>query len=174
MSKIRRYTIDEVNQMGREEFVEVFGSVFEHSPWAAEQAFEQRPFAACNELEDSLVEAVKNSGREAQLKLLCAHPELGSREKMAKASVREQSAAGITKTDEERRAKMQALNESYRDKFDFPFIVAVKGLTPDDILANMEDRVSNSLEEEFRECLDQVIRIASIRLEALVSGAAEI
>lgn len=168
MNTNRQYSIDEVNQMARDEFISVFGTVFEHSPWAAELAYEDKPFATRDELRDSLAEAVMNSGKDAQLALLRAHPELGSRDRMANASEREQEAAGITRADEERRARMLSLNSAYREKFDFPFIVAVKGLTPDDILDNMQERIGNSEDDEFQECLSQVMRIAGFRVEALV------
>ena len=171
MNTIRQYSIDEVNQMNSETFIDVFGSVFEHSPWAAEQAYANLPVASLRELQDSLCRAVLESSEKAQLGLLCAHPELGSKDKMARASVHEQAAAGINRADEARRSRMLELNQSYREKFDFPFIVAVKGLSPDDILDNMQARITNSRDDEFQECLSQVMRIATFRIEALIQDS---
>ena len=162
------FALEDINTMDQSQFVSVFGGVFEETPWAAESAFRAIPFSSAEALKDCMCEAIEDAGEEAQLALLRAHPELGSKAKMADASVKEQQAAGITDSEEAVRNEMLALNLEYREKFDFPFIIAVKGLSPEDILQNMQRRLNNSRDDEFRECLGQVMRIARFRLDDLI------
>lgn len=168
MTQGHRYSLDTINQMDKEHFASVFGAVFEDTPSAAEKAFEKLPFSSATALKDAMCQVIEDAGEDAQLALLCAHPELGSRKKMADASVSEQKAAGITDSEADTRNRLLELNGEYREKFDFPFIVAVKGLSPGDILQNMQDRLYNTRDEEFRECLQQVMRIARFRMDDLI------
>ena len=162
-----RYGLDEINGMSRNVFVAVFGGVYEESPWVAEAAWQSRPFKSNAHLVESLCEVVRNAGRQRQLALLRAHPELGARKPLAGYSAREQDKAGLQREQDERAASLADLNRRYRDKFGFPFIIAVKGLDPDRIIARFRERLENSREDEFDECLGQVFRIAGFRLEEL-------
>ena len=87
---------------------------------------------------------------------------------MADASVSEQKKAGISTSADTVREQLAQLNLEYREKFDFPYIIAVKGLTPADILENMQTRLNSDRETEFKECLSQVMRIAGFRLDDLL------
>jgi len=150
--------------MDRDTFVSVFGSVFEETAWAAEQAWKRMPFETNEALVDTMCQVIRDAGSEEQLTLLCAHPELGSNKKMTDASEQEQLGAGIRKNKEERAKTLKKMNDEYRKKFGFPFIVAVKGLSMEMILENMQNRLHNDHETEFNECLAQVFKIAQIRL----------
>lgn len=156
--------------MDAETFVSVFGAVFEDSPWAAESAQTNIPFDSLEHVTNALCDAVKESGKDRQLALLRAHPELGSKKKMADASVSEQKNAGIKDAGDGQKARLQELNNDYRSKFDFPFIIAVKGLTPELIIEHMQRRLSNDYDAEFEECLSQVFRIARFRLDDILLG----
>ncbi len=165
-----QYRLSDVNDMDRGTFVAVFGGVFEDSPWVAEEAWRLRPFNSEAHLVETLCETVRTAGRERQLALLCAHPELGARKPLTGYSAREQDKAGLQQGQGERVALLADLNRRYRDKFGFPFIIAVKGLDPDRIIECFRERLGNSLEDEFAECLGQVFRIAGFRLEGLLDG----
>ena len=106
MTESRRYSIKKVNEMHKDAFISVFGSVFEDTTWAAIRAFEKLPFTSNNALKDIMCQLIEKSGEQAQLALLCAHPELGSKAKMADASVKEQSDAGIPASDDVIKEKM--------------------------------------------------------------------
>ena len=163
-----QYRLSDINDMDRDAFVAVFGGVFEASPWVAEGTWQSRPFKSNAHLVETLCETVRNAGRERQLALLRAHPELGVRKPLAGYSAREQANAGMKQTRGKQGESLAALNRYYRDKFGFPFILAVKGLDPDTIITRFRERLENSPEDEFEECLGQVFRIAAFRLEDLL------
>ncbi|MEX2453602.1 MAG: 2-oxo-4-hydroxy-4-carboxy-5-ureidoimidazoline decarboxylase [Rhodospirillaceae bacterium] len=160
--------------MDRDEFVGLFGSVFEHSPWVAERAF-AAGLSDANDvlagLHSALYDVVIDAGRETQLELLRAHPELAGRLSaqggLTQDSSTEQAGAGLDDCTAEELAAFRELNASYRLKFGFPFIIAVRGMKPGDILAAFRKRIANDAETEFAEALKQVGRIARLRLEAL-------
>ena len=164
------YKLDEINNMDRQVFVAAFGGVFEDSLWVAETAWQSVPFASKDALIETLFDIITHAGREAQLKLLRAHPELGARKPLTGYSAGEQSRAGLQQEQDNRVTTLADLNQRYRQKFGFPFILAVKGLTPDKILENFHSRLENNPEDEFNECLAQVFQIASFRLEDLLVG----
>ena len=149
-------------------FVSVFGSVFEESPWVVEQAWQQAPFESTHSLIEILCQSVKAAGYEQRLVLLRAHPELGTDKQLTDASEKEQKGVGIPDSSDEKIELLNELNQRYRQKFGFPFIVAVKGLTPEMILESLKIRLHNTREIEFRECLEQVFKIARFRLAALL------
>ncbi len=158
--------------MEKSAFVEKFGGIYEHSAWIAEEAF------ACgvdprdrDALAAAMLEIVEASGEAAQLALLRAHPDLAG--KLAKSgalteeSTSEQAGAGLDQCSEAEFAEFTRLNETYKEKFGFPFILAVKGRDRQEILENFRARVHNSRAAEFREALDQVHQIARLRLESM-------
>lgn len=162
-------TIDELNSKDRSGFVGAIGWVFEGSPWVAERAWDKRPFATLDALHDALSTVVASAELGEQVSLLRAHPELGARASISDTSSREQTSAGLdalTRGDLER---LQSLNAAYREKFGFPFVFAVKGRTAQDVLNAIERRLTSPRDEEHREALRQVYRIARIRLEGIVS-----
>jgi 2-oxo-4-hydroxy-4-carboxy-5-ureidoimidazoline decarboxylase len=158
-------TILELNSFSRERFVEQLGGIFEHSPWVAERAWAARPFAGMDAVHAAMVAEVEAASQAEQLALLRAHPDLGTRARISVASMGEQTRAGLSSLNPGELKRLEQLNALYRDGFEFPFIYAVKGATKQDILRALEARLLSSPEEEFREALEQVYRIARFRLE---------
>ena len=164
----------------RAAFVAALDGIYEHSPWIAAAAFDRRPFASVAALKRALVEAVREAGRERQLALLRAHPELAGKAAVAGAltaeSRGEQQRAGLTACTPEEFAAIQRLNADYNARFGWPFIVAVRGprgdaLTRAEIIAALQRRLASHPELEFAECLRQVHRIAEIRLAERLDAA---
>jgi len=162
------YTIAELNEADEATFLEVLGGVYETSPWVAERAVEDRPFESIGDLRASMSAAVDDASRERRLALLRAHPDLGERTEMTDASEAEQASAGLDELSPEQYETFQRLNDRYRERFGFPFIMAVRDESPDAIQAAMERRVDHSESEEFRTALDEVHTIARLRLEELL------
>ncbi len=153
-------------------FGRALGGVFENSPWVAEAALASRPFADLAALHQAMVEAVLTAPAARQIELLQAHPELAGHlaraGAMTAASVAEQSGAGLDRLDADELRRFDRLNERYRAKFGFPFIVAVRGHTKRSILAAFEARLANDAESEREAGLGEVFKIARLRLEQLV------
>jgi len=159
--------IDELNSLDRAQFVGAIGWVFEHSPWVAERAFDarrKRAFPNIEALREALVAEVEKAEPEEQLALLRAHPDLGTRARISSASAEEQAGAGLNALTLEEFERFQRLNSEYRAKFGFPFLFAVKGSSKYDVLQALEQRIGASPDEEYREALRQVYRIAEFRL----------
>ncbi|HWB30626.1 MAG TPA: 2-oxo-4-hydroxy-4-carboxy-5-ureidoimidazoline decarboxylase [Vicinamibacterales bacterium] len=161
-------TIDEINALDRLAFVDALGGVFEHSPWVAERAWDRRPFASASELHDVMVDEVAHASRAEQLDLLRAHPDLGTRARMSAASSGEQAGAGLDRLPPALYERLLRLNGTYRSRFGFPFILAVRGATTDEVLSAIARRVDASPEDERTEALAQVARIARNRLNDIV------
>jgi OHCU decarboxylase len=162
-----------LNAMDRDAFVAALGGVFEHSPWIAEAAWPKRPFADVASLHRAMVATVEEAGREPQLALIRAHPELGAGRIAADFSRREQAAAGLAVEAESERERLRGLNLGYRERFGFPFILAVKGLGPAEIRAALERRLGNAPDEEFRAALAEIGKIARFRLDAILNDEAQ-
>ena len=158
------------SELSKAEFLARFGHVYEASPWVAERVLPEAKAGSLDELGAMAVAmraAVDAAPREERLALIRAHPELASRAKMADASVREQSDAGLDQCSAEELAAFRSLNAAYNERFGFPFIVAVKGLTRADILARFRDRLDNDAESEFEAAMAEIHRIAAFRLADL-------
>jgi len=164
------YSLDTVNQMSQAEFVTAFGAIFEETPSVAKQAWENRPFDSVEELHRAMVDVVKADTEISQLALIKAHPDLGSRATMAEASVQEQAGAGLGQMSEQEYTRFQQLNSAYKRKFEFPFILAVKGHTVASILQAFEDRLKNSANSEREQALAEIFQIARFRLEDAVTN----
>lgn len=165
-------------QLARADFVAGFGRVYEHSPWIAETLFDQGLDPAYDQLDGlagALRQIVEAGGKERQLALLRAHPDLAGKLAMAgeltAESRGEQAGAGLDQCSPAEFARFQELNRSYTARFGFPFILAVKGKARAEILAAFETRVKNDEPTEFRTALDQVHRIAYLRLRDLCALA---
>ncbi|ATW89341.1 2-oxo-4-hydroxy-4-carboxy-5-ureidoimidazoline decarboxylase [Halohasta litchfieldiae] len=163
-------TVQALNGMDKTSFVDTLESVYETSPWVAERAASDRPFDSIEAVHESMRQAVQNASHDNQLELLQAHPDLGEQTEMTDASREEQASAGLDQLSREQYEAFQRLNETYRDTFGFPFIMAVKGASPDVIQATMEDRVDNSESKEFQTALDEVHEIARLRLDELLTS----
>ena len=165
-------TLAELNAVPAAQFVAHLGEVFEHSPWVARRAAVGRPFSSVGVLHDVMVAAVRAAGPEAQDTLIRAHPDLAGKAARARdlsdASTGEQASAGLDALTDEEYERFDRLNSAYRDKFGFPFIIAVKGLDKTAILTAFERRIGHDEETERQTALEQIARIARIRLADLV------
>ena len=167
-------TIDQINRATAAEFTALLDGTYEHSPWVAERAAGKRPFVNLAALKRALIEAVRDAGREQQLVLIRAHPELAGKAMVSKTltaeSTNEQGKAGLTDCTPEEFARIQKMNADYNAKFGFPFILAVRGprgtgLSRHEIIATFERRLRHHPDYEFAEALRNIHRIAEIRLD---------
>jgi len=163
-------TIAELNALDTASFVAAVGWVFEHSPWVAERASHSRPFPSLDALHAAMTEQVERATFAEKLALLQAHPDLGARARLSQASTAEQAGAGLDSLTPGEFEQLHRLNAAYRKRFGFPFLLAVKGSTKHDILQSLQARMEASPEDEYREALRQVYRIARFRLEGLIAS----
>jgi 2-oxo-4-hydroxy-4-carboxy-5-ureidoimidazoline decarboxylase len=167
-----RYTLEQLNTMPADAFTAALSGIFEHSPWVAAEAAAKRPFVSVDALHAYMADIVETAGEARQLALIKAHPELAGktavRGELTEASSREQSGAGLSQCTQEEFDTLRNLNRAYRAKFGFPFILAVRGYDRHGIIANFEARLRNSRADELRASLDQIYRIARLRLADLV------
>ncbi len=166
-------SLEQLNAASEADFIRLLDGTYEHSPWIAEKAWALRPFKSLVHLKLALAEVVRKAGRDAQLGLIRAHPELAGKAMVAKTltaeSTHEQGKAGLTDCTPAEFAHIQRLNADYNAKFDFPFILAVRGprglgLPKAEIIATFERRLDNHPDFELAECLRNIHRIAEIRL----------
>ena len=155
------------------EFITLFESIYEHSDWVIKSVIEDKSNIpnTLNELRLVMKKVVNKSSDNLKLKLLRAHPELGIKKNqlssLTESSQEEQKSAGLDQCSEEEYQEIKSLNKLYKEKFQFPFIIAVKGLNRLDIIKSMKKRVDNNYEEEFLTAINEVHKIAKIRLDAL-------
>ncbi|MBK7617388.1 MAG: 2-oxo-4-hydroxy-4-carboxy-5-ureidoimidazoline decarboxylase [Burkholderiales bacterium] len=166
-------TLDQLNAGTPADVAHLLDGTYEHSPWIPERAAAWRPFKSLVHLKHALVQAVREGGRDAQLGLIRAHPELAGKAMVSKTltaeSTNEQGKAGLTDCTPEEFTKLLKLNADYNAKFGFPFILAVRGprglgLNRHEIIATFERRLGNHPDFELAECLRNIHRIAEIRL----------
>ncbi|MGF7050681.1 urate oxidase/2-oxo-4-hydroxy-4-carboxy-5-ureidoimidazoline decarboxylase [Paenibacillus sp. DS2015] len=160
-----KVTLEQVNCWNCSKFTEEFGGLFERSPWIAEQAWVKRPFLSLDHMFNVMKHLVLNWSAEQKLTLLRSHPDLGTRLSMSSDSKNEQISAGLDSLDASLFAELERLNQAYTSKFSFPFIMAVKGQSPESIASTMNIRLSQSYDLEFDAALQEVVKIASFRLE---------
>ena len=168
----------DVETMDEHAFVDTFGGVYEHSPWVARAVWrsaDNRVLTDAERLAEAMRQVVEQAEETQQMTLIRAHPDLGGKLAVAggltAASAREQAGAGLDGCTPAQYERLQTLNDAYTQKFGFPFIVAVKGLTREDILAAMQARLDNDAATERRRALDEIHRIARFRLAALLDQA---
>lgn len=165
-------SLSDLNSRSPADFVAALGSIFEHSPWVAERVVSMRPFDSRLTLHEAMCAAVLNASADEQLALIRAHPELAGRSaargELTAASTREQKGAGLADCTAEDLTRIRALNARYRERFGFPFVLAVKGHNTASIIAALERRVSHDVAEEQSVALDQIGRIAGFRLADLI------
>jgi 2-oxo-4-hydroxy-4-carboxy-5-ureidoimidazoline decarboxylase len=162
-------TIAEISALGLPRFVSLLGGLYEHSPWVAEQVWAKRPFRSSDELRGLMQLEVEGAGRERQLSLLRAHPDLGTRAKIGEFSSKEQKGAGLDQLTPEEYETLLGLNQQYRDLFGFPFIYAVRSSDKHEILTALAIRLESSPDDEFAKALREVHRIAAFRLGDLIA-----
>jgi len=167
-------TLADLNRMDRAQFVAALGGVVEHSPWVAEGAFAAHPFGSADALHAAMMRVIAGAGEARQLALIRAHPELAGKAAVRSAltadSAAEQSGAGLDCCSPAEFARLGELNARYDARFGFPFILAVKGYDRAGIIAEFARRVDNDRATEFAECLQQIARIARLRLASLLDA----
>lgn len=166
--------IENLNKLSNDAFIERLGSIYEHSPWVAEQAYQQHPFDSADSLQKIMFDIVQASGIDDRLTLIRNHPELAGKEADAGTltadSQKEQSNAGLNHCTAEELKQIRELNKDYLDKFSFPFVIAVSGLNKHQIIAAMQDRLQHDDETEFATSIKEIGKIGRIRLDALMNG----
>ncbi len=167
-----KMTVQEASGLGREEFVRLFGSLYERSPWVAEGAWRERPFGDLAGMHAAFVRTVRDAPPERQLGLIRAHPDLAGKAAIAgeltPESEREQASAGLDRLSPEEYAAFTRLNEAYKERFGFPMIFAVRENTKETILSGAEARLRNSRPDEIETALDEIAKIGLFRLRELV------
>ena len=164
------YTIDKINKLSKSEFVEIFGNVFEKTRWIAEKLYYQKPFKNFENLSLTLIKIFKSTHKKQQLEILKAHPDLADKvmvSSLTKNSQVEQYSAGLNECSEKEFREFKDLNNKYKQKFDFPFIISVRNKNKTEILEEFRKRILNSIDHEFSESIKQVVRIANLRLNEL-------
>ena len=160
--------IKKINNLDKSEFLSIFGNVFEKSKWISEKAFYLKPFESLESFISEIIGIYENSDDKTILEILNLHPELAIEKKLTANSEAEQSKANLKECTSEEFNEFKKLNFDYRKKFNFPFIIAVKGKNKIEILNIFKERINNSIENEFLEAKNQVKKIATFRLEEII------
>ena len=160
-------------KMERKEIIDLLKSIYEHSQWVPERLLSENinEIQSKEELQLMMKKIVDNSSETEKLNLINAHPELGKRlhkkEKLTKFSENEQKSAGLDQCTDKEFEILTNLNNEYRLKFKFPFIIAVKGLNKNQIIDNMQKRINNSKTKEFETAISEIHKIAELRIKDL-------
>ena len=161
-------TLAAANQLDRDAFVGLFGPLFEGSPWIAAETWAARPFASRDALHQALCATMRGAPEGRKVALIRAHPDLAGKAAIAgeltAESTREQASAGLDRLSPDEFATFTRLNQAYRDTFGFPFVICVREHTKASILENFAVRLRNSHEQEIATALDEVAKIAHLRL----------
>ena len=163
-------TIDKINKLSRSEFVEIFANIFEKTKWIAERLYNQKPFNSFEDLCSKILEIFKTTSKENQLKIIRAHPDLADKTKISLLNIdsrTEQNRAGLDKCSEKEFKEFKNFNNEYKKKFGFPFILAVGDKNKAEILNKFKKRILNSVDDEFKEAISQVCKIANLRLNEI-------
>ena len=160
--------IKKINSLDKSEFLSIFGNVFEKSKWISEKVFDKKPFKNLESFVSEIIGIYENSDNKTILEILNLHPELAVEKKLTADSEVEQSKANLKQCTPEEFDEFKKLNIKYKKKFNFPFIIAVKGKNKNEILNYFKERIKNSLDEEFLEAKKQVKKIATFRLEEII------
>src|SRR5215475_14306397 len=167
-------TLADLNRANPADFAAAVGDAFELAPWVAEAASAKRPFSTVTDLHAAMMGAVRAQPRDKQLAFLRQHPDLAGKAARAGTitddSRREQASVGLAALSDEEFARFHRLNDDYKAKFGFPFIVCVRRHTRDSILAQFERRLPNDLDAEFATALQEVFYITRLRIAAKVTG----
>jgi 2-oxo-4-hydroxy-4-carboxy-5-ureidoimidazoline decarboxylase len=164
----------DLNKMTLPAFAAAVGDTFELAPWVAEAAHAKRPFASVTDLHQTMMAAVRAAPRGAQVAFLGQHPDLAG--KAARAgnvtaeSRHEQASVGLDTLSEDEFTRFHRLNDAYKEKFGFPFIVCVRRHTRDSILQQFERRLLNDEGQEFATAVQEVFYITRLRIAAKVTG----
>src|SRR6266481_9973494 len=167
-------TLSDLNACSKDDFVAALSNIFEYSPWIAEQAASMRPFAGVRQLFEATKVAVDRAAPELRLALIRAHPDLANKTQRAAGltaeSSAEQDSVGLDRLSDAEYQAFERVNNAYRAKFGFPYIVCVRRHTKDSILRDFERRLPNDAKAEVQTSIGEIGRIAALRLDALVTG----
>lgn len=159
--------------MTREEFIARYGGIYEHSPWVAEQAYEMALADGNAALPALFAQCVERADDAVKLALICAHPDLAGKAavsgELTQDSSEEQQSAGIDQCTPEEYQRFQLLNEQYKSKFHFPFVMAVRNSDRHMILAAFEERLQNGPDEEAAKAIGEIHKIAGLRFAAMAT-----
>jgi 2-oxo-4-hydroxy-4-carboxy-5-ureidoimidazoline decarboxylase len=165
-------TLSDLNACSKDDFVAALANIFEYSPWIAEQAASARPFAGVKQLFDAMKVIVDRAPPELRLALIKAHPDLANKTQRAAGltaeSNAEQNSAGLDRLSEAEYQAFERVNNAYRAKFGFPYIVCVRRHTKDSILRDFERRLPNDAKTETRKSIEEICRIAALRIDQQV------
>ena len=159
--------MDKINQLTKNDFISLFGNVFEKTTWIAEKVFASKPFKNFDKLSEKFLDIFENEQRENHLKILNSHPKLAVEKIMTTDSKKEQNYSRLDKCTKEEFEEFIKLNDKYKQKFNFPFIIAVSGKNKTEILDNFRKRIKNDKNIEFKEAKNQVKKIAFLRLKQI-------
>ena len=166
--------IGALNASDRASFVNVLGAIFEDSPWVVDRAWYRRPFAAADDLMAAMLAVVETASNDEKLALIRKHPDLAGKAARAGAltehSASEQAGVGLNRLSDEEFARFHHLNDAYKARFGFSFVIAVRGQTRTTVLAEFEARLKNDLAAEKAEALRNIGLIARFRLEDMLAG----
>jgi 2-oxo-4-hydroxy-4-carboxy-5-ureidoimidazoline decarboxylase len=161
-------SIDKFNKLSKPEFISIFGNVFEKTEWIAERCYDSKPYNNIDELFLKMMEVFENTEKEKHLEILNAHPHLAVEKKLTEDSKNEQKNASLNQCSDAEFIEFKKLNEEYKKKFGFSFIIAVKGKNKEEILNSFRQRITNNINSEFEEAKKQVMKIASFRLSEII------
>jgi 2-oxo-4-hydroxy-4-carboxy-5-ureidoimidazoline decarboxylase len=161
-------SIDKFNKLSKTEFISIFGNIFEKTEWIAERCYESKPYNNFDELVSKMMKIFENIEKERHLEILNSHPDLAVEKKLTKDSINEQKNASLNQCTDEEFMEFKKLNEEYKKKFAFPFIIAVKEKNKEEILNSFRQRITNNINLEFEEAKKQVKKIASFRLGEII------
>ena len=161
-------SIDKFNKLSKAEFISIFGNIFEKTEWVAEKCYESKPYNNLDELVSKMMKIFENIEKERHLEILNSHPDLAVEKKLTEDSKNEQKNASLNECTNEEFIEFKKLNEEYKKKFGFPFIIAVKGKNKEEILNSFRQRITNNINSEFEEAKKQVKKIASFRLSEII------
>jgi OHCU decarboxylase len=168
------FTLTQINSLSRDDFVCVIGPVFEDSPWIADAAWSKRPFKSIDGLHGALCKTVQTSTEAKRIDLIRAHPDLVGRAALAgtltSASTSEQASAGLDKLSADEIVLFQKFNQSYREKFGFPFVICARLNKKEAILKGFQVRLEHSRKEEIKTALAEIEKIAYLRLQDIIES----
>jgi len=158
----------ELNALGREEFTRLLGPVFEHSPWVVARTCSQRPFRSREDLHAALCDTVAKASDDEKFSLIRAHPDLIGDDEITEASRAEQASAGLDHASPEEVKQFREYNRQYRERFGFPFVICARLNKKEAIARAFPVRLRNSREQEMQTALDEIYKIADLRLGDIV------
>ena len=174
MTVMSQKSLSDLNAGSKDDFVSALANIFEYSPWIAGQAASARPFAGVKQLFEAMKAAVDRAAPELRLALINAHPDLANKTQRAAGltaeSNAEQNSVGLDRLSDDEYAAFERVNNAYREKFGFPYIVCVRRHTKDSILRDFERRLPNDATAETQASIEEICRIAALRLDQLVTS----